>query len=704
MNQMNNRRISNKSLGEFRLTLSRTLTADEKACVIKLPSSHRITEEEIRICKEIKNNWHNPEMKVSNILIEGDAGSGKTEVAKAMSAHLGIPYTKITCFADMDKSDVLGSILPVIDDKETGEQPAYRFYPSEIIRAFRNGYLLEIQEPTVIRDAAVLMVLNSALELDGSINLPTEVVHRHPDFIVVITTNRNYTGCRPLNEALRDRIQHAEKMDLPAKEVMIERTIGKTNYSNIKVLNILADIIVLLDKTAKANGIKGVAGMRSLLYWANSIGNGEDIYHSLYQKVIYKITTDEEEIKILEEGLATKDLIKSLEDVTQEIQKEAEDKKKQNSESIEIRTWGNIENFNIDRDRELDDKAIALRRSANSEESTAELLETSGGMESSDSGEYGSPQYHQANPEDKKGIKKQKENEKQKEQEFRKELNHFARELAKKSVHKGVKLLVHRPEYNPEYELEYKKVRNELMPVVREIARKTLPLLEHEVTNDFTRNHYYGSKFQADHVVYQDFRNFSKKRPPSEEPSLVVGLRIDESASMSAFGRLEAAKRAVIAVYEFCEICDIPVLIYGDTADVSKLEQMSVFAYADYEKKDPSDPYRFMGIRGRSNNRDGMALKIIAERLITSNRRTKLLISISDGQPKAMKDYTGKTAILDMQSTIAEYERKGITFLAAAIGQDKDIISDIYGNERFLDITDLKEFPTKLVQIIARYL
>jgi nitric oxide reductase activation protein len=151
-------------------------------------------------------------------------------------------------------------------------------------------------------------------------------------------------------------------------------------------------------------------------------------------------------------------------------------------------------------------------------------------------------------------------------------------------------------------------------------------------------------------------------------------------------------------------MCDIPILIYGDTADVSKLEQMSVFAYTDYEKEDSNDSYRFMGIRGRSNNRDGMALRIIAERLAASTKQTKLLISISDGQPKAMEDYTGILAIADMQNTIAEYERKGITFLAAAIGQDKDIISDIYGKERFLDITDLKEFPTKLVQIIARYL
>ena len=72
----------------------------------------------------------------------------------------------------------------------------YRYYLSEIVRAYENGWLLEIQEPTVIRDAAVLMALNSALEPDGSLNLPTRIAHRHPDFIAVITTNRGYNGCK----------------------------------------------------------------------------------------------------------------------------------------------------------------------------------------------------------------------------------------------------------------------------------------------------------------------------------------------------------------------------------------------------------------------------------------------------------------------------------------------------------------------------
>ncbi|WP_405079305.1 vWA domain-containing protein [Paenibacillus chitinolyticus] len=339
-----------------------------------------------------------------------------------------------------------------------------------------------------------------------------------------------------------------------------------------------------------------------------------------------------------------------------------------------------------------------MKKSADSDENTSEVSDDSTTTEFSDREEDGAPKYHQANLETKSDEARQKE------RDYRKKLNRDAREVVSGSIHNKVKLIVHRPNYDNDSEREYARLSEELMPVVREIARKTLPLLEHETSSEFARRQFYGSKFQADSIAYRDFRTFAKKLPPTDSPSLVVGLRVDESASMSAFGRLEAAKRAVIAVYEFCQICRIPVLIYGDTADASRLEQMSIYAYTDLDKTDPNDRYRLTGIRARSNNRDGMALRIIADRLAGSPQQTKLLISISDGQPKAMDDYTGTYAVRDMQQTMAEYERKGITFLAAAIGQDKDVIHQIYGSERFLDITSLPDLPAKLVRIIARYL
>ena len=57
----------------------------------------------------------------------------------------------------------------------------------------------------------------------------------------------------------------------------------------------------------------------------------------------------------------------------------------------------------------------------------------------------------------------------------------------------------------------------------------------------------------------------------------------------------------------------------------------------------------------------------------------------------------------DIQNIRKKYVNKGITFLAAAIGDDKPAIKRCYGEDSFLDITDLKEFPKTIAKLIARY-
>ena len=671
------------------LSPERWLTEEEQYLVWQKPPSHIDSEAEKRIYQEVERNWKRGEMKISTILLEGDAGSGKTQLAKALSSDFNLPYTKVTCFADMDKSDVLGSILPIISEKDKSDTVEYRYYPSEIVRAYENGWLLEIQEPTVIRDAAVLMALNSALEPDGSLNLPTRIAHRHPDFIAVITTNRGYNGYRPLNEALRDRVQHAEKLDLPPKEVMMERAKAKTGYQSENVLSLLADMIILLDETARANAIKGVAGMRSYIFWIDAVASGASVQKTLYHKVLYKITTDTQELAILEQALASRGLTDKLKE-SDNICGSCSDG--ENPEIMKLQISENGE-YSAKTDK-ADKNAIRLRKSEDSEGHSDTSSDKSTDVSSNDNGENGKPFYHEL---DKPVTNEEK-------REFRKQLNIEARQSVQGSCHEAIKLIVHRPDVTPQNREEYNNMSADLLPVIRELIRKTNPLLEYEVSAEFAKSQIYGTKFCADKAASLDFRVFARKRPPAEEPSLAVAVRIDESASMSAFGRLDAAKQAAVALYEFCTGCGIPIMIYGDTADRSKMEQMSVYAYVDFESKDTDEKYALMNIQARSNNRDGMALRIISDRLINAPQKTKLIISISDGQPKAMPDYTGEKAACDMKDTLLEYRRKGIQFLAAAIGQDKEAIRELYGAENTLDITDLKQLPARLVQIIARFL
>lgn len=739
----------------FSLTENRTFSRLEKQMIWKKPKSHRTSAEEWRIASEIKGNWQDPEMKISNVLLEGDAGSGKTQLAKALSADLQLPYTKVTCFADMDKSDVFGALLPVVDSNKEQDQELleaiyqtdtleavltliqnhygidpfsakeklaelvqrieadypdaihYSYYPSEIVRAIEKGYLLEIQEPTVIRDASVLVALNSALEPNGMLNLPTGIIRRHPDCVIVITTNRNYQGNRPLNESLRDRMQHAEKMDLPALEVMAERAMAKTMIQKQELLLKMAEIIRLLDETAKANAIKGVAGMRSYFYWANTYKQGQDLLQSIYPKVLYKLSTDSDELAILEQALSDSGLLLELQDI---LRKEKwghpqSEHTKERTISAEEANERNITE-NAEEILRLDEKkslsAEELNEGEEKQEETIEKNEIPPQMQKERSSDIeGKNQKEQQTGDDSQEMSASDMEAHDK--EIKKQLNKEARQIMKETIHEKEGLIVHRPAFQGKTP-EARELHMQVMPIVESLSRQILELLDNEQTETYQKGKYEGQRFNASKVAYGDLRNFDKKNPPHEQPSLAVAVRIDESGSMIRDDRIEAAKKAAIAIAEFSKKVDIPLLIYGDTADRSSREKTSLFSYKEFEDGFQWLNEKLVTMKPRQNNRDGAALRLAAEKLNRQSATTKLLLNISDGQPKALPDYTGKKAKEDIQSVLKEYERQGILFVSAAIGQDKEEIKSIYGESRFVDITDLNEFPKQMIQLIARYL
>lgn len=742
----------------FSLTDQRTFTPIEKQMIWKKPTSHQTSAEELRIATEIKTNWLDPEMKISNVLLEGDAGSGKTQLAKALSFDLQLPYTKVTCFADMDKSDVFGALLPVIDSDQEEDQELltaiyqtdtlaavltlieqhysvdpltakqkladlvqriennqestihYKYYPSEIVRAIEKGYLLEIQEPTVIRDASVLVALNSALETNGLLNLPTGVIKRHPDCIIIITTNRNYQGNRPLNESLRDRMQHAEKMDLPELSVMVERAISKTQVKEPTLLLKMAEVIRLLDETAKANAIKGVAGMRSYFYWVNTMKQNQDIFVSLYPKVLYKLTTDPDELHILTTALTDSGLLDELRALLR--QKKWGDLSDE-SPRIKGRTIRAEEAI----ERQIDQLAEETTSLAEQPSEKEEVLQEEQTKEATAKEETPTDtlplsEERSQEVEGRSQQQQQSDDESQEmsasdmealDKQLKRELNKEARQLMKGTIHEKEGIIVHRPKFtviNP----EVATIRQEIDPIVDSLSRQILDLLENEQSETYQKGKYEGQRFNASRVAYGDLRQFDKKNPPHEQPSLAVALRIDESGSMVREDRMIAAKKAAFAIAAFAKKVRIPLLIYGDTADVSTREKTSVFSYKEFLDSFEWLEQKLVTMKPRQNNRDGAVLRLIAGKLTEQPATTKLIVNISDGQPKALPDYTGAKAKKDIQEVLTEYERQGIVFISAAIGQDKEEIKEIYGASRFVDITDLSTFPKQLIQLISRYL
>ena len=143
---------------------------------------------------------------------------------------------------------------------------------------------------------------------------------------------------------------------------------------------------------------------------------------------------------------------------------------------------------------------------------------------------------------------------------------------------------------------------------------------------------------------------------------------------------------------------DIPVMVYGHSTNGG----VDLYSYAEFDAIDRDDCIRLMDISARGSNRDGAALRYVAEQLSKRREDVKILILISDGQP-AHHGYSGTAAEEDLRGIKREYSRKGILFVAAAIGDDKENIDRIYGDS-FLDITDLNKLPFALTNVVKRYI
>ncbi len=159
---------------------------------------------------------------------------------------------------------------------------------------------------------------------------------------------------------------------------------------------------------------------------------------------------------------------------------------------------------------------------------------------------------------------------------------------------------------------------------------------------------------------------------------------------------MQRARAAALVVYDFCVQLGIPILILGHTASGSRVD---IYSYAEADRVDESDRYRLMELSPRRCNRDGMALRLAAEKLMHCPAEERLLLVITDGQPNSIA-YTGEVAEEDLKQVIKTYSGRNVKIYAAAIGEDREKIHGVYG-ERYLDISDLDEMPTLLTKLIA---
>ena len=286
------------------------------------------------------------------------------------------------------------------------------------------------------------------------------------------------------------------------------------------------------------------------------------------------------------------------------------------------------------------------------------------------------------------------------EEELSEELQREADSISYGNVHKNIHVTVHRmARVDQELINAYNEVAPHLLMLSKRLQRSVSAALRDKRQGGKQTGLLVGKRLNQHALYRSDGRVFCNARLPTEPINLAVALLVDESGSMSGNDRITRARATAIVVQDFCEKLGIPVMIMGHTASSCHVE---LYSYAAFNSVDRKDRYRLMDMSPRYCNRDGAALRFVAEELCKYPSEVKMLFIISDGQPND-DGYGGSAAEADLRGIKLEYSRRGVQIFAAAIGSDREQIERIYG-AGYLDITDLNQLPITLTQLISRNL
>lgn len=243
----------------------------------------------------------------------------------------------------------------------------------------------------------------------------------------------------------------------------------------------------------------------------------------------------------------------------------------------------------------------------------------------------------------------------------------------------------------------------EFIQAGRKAAEIIKPHLSPEQKAQWMKNRYYGGRFNASAAHNPNLRHFSRRTAQPKTPTLSIAILLDESGSMRG-DKIRVAQATAIALYEMCEALGVPFAVFGH--GTSGESSITIRNYCFFGETDKTAKYRMLSVRAHNAaNRDGAALKYVAEHLSKQQTDRKLLFIISDGQPyhnSSQGIYCGTAAEEDIRRVVKEYRSRQVAIISAAIDQDKERIKGIYGAERFLSIDNIDDLPKELLTVIRR--
>lgn len=241
--------------------------------------------------------------------------------------------------------------------------------------------------------------------------------------------------------------------------------------------------------------------------------------------------------------------------------------------------------------------------------------------------------------------------------------------------------------------------KENVLRISKNLQRKVKKDLFERRKGSVKHNLYSGKNIDLRAICNGSNKVFMQNKLPNNKPLLAASVLIDQSGSMCGT-KIYKATVAAMMLEDFCRNLNIPCSVTGHCTSASTV---NIYDYIDFGERNPNAKERLAAISCGGCNRDGYAIRYVANKLAKRSEETKLLFIVSDGLPNH-SNYGTHELIADLTDMNKRNRNNGIIIVPICIEKSclKEL-SFIYGSS-LVDATDLQKFPVKLNTILAREL